>query len=480
MAINPNISLAVQPPPVQDPMESAGRMMGLKQLAQQGRALDRAETLQLRDIADEDAVRKLLSTNPNATLTEVATAGGMSRAKQWFDALSAQQKADLEKKSGEVKLARDRAARITQILQGVQDDVGFQRARGVLAQEFGAEVAQGLGDNYNPQTVQQAIAEGMEAKEFLDMLDTKADNKREDAKAARDAEAHAAELPRKRAEARQEALAVGAQILQAAKNQADWDAGLAAIDDESVRKLFGTKFTPGAVSAAQQRGMSAEQWLATQQRDAQLAEQARHNRAAEAQARAVLSATNPDEQSMTQVAEMVLGNPELLDKFNPTQRGRILTHIAQAGGGLANKRQESVARMIEAAEGTLTSLGIDAEGAFTAPKGFSGAVGAGFQKAIPFVDGPLPGTRARDYTSLIETLRSQLTLPQLEYMRGLGAMSEREFKTVGDSVTALSPDLSEAQFKIELEKIAKALRDAKSKASAPVTRAPSGNPFRKQ
>lgn len=99
-------------------------------------------------------------------------------------------------------------------------------------------------------------------------------------------------------------------------------------------------------------------------------------------------------------------------------------------------------------------------------EGFSAAVGAGFKKTlvstIPFVSGnAIPGTKRADFESQLETTKSALTLPALEQMKGLGAMSEVEFNTVGAAIGALNTNMSEDAFKKSLATIQNNLKIAK-------------------
>lgn len=89
-----------------------------------------------------------------------------------------------------------------------------------------------------------------------------------------------------------------------------------------------------------------------------------------------------------------------------------------------------------------------------ADAGGTGAVGAkGPASLFGYLDKPMAGTAAADYVSYIDTLKSQLTLPKMEFFKGLGAMSDREFKTLGDSITALNRNMSESTFKKELASV---------------------------
>lgn len=102
--------------------------------------------------------------------------------------------------------------------------------------------------------------------------------------------------------------------------------------------------------------------------------------------------------------------------------------------------------------------------------GFSGAVGFGVKKnilsIIPGV-GPeaIPGTQRADFEAKFNQLKGAITLPNLQQMRGLGAMSDREFATLSSASTALSLDMTEQAFKTELAKVLTTLDNVKKKAS---------------
>jgi len=111
----------------------------------------------------------------------------------------------------------------------------------------------------------------------------------------------------------------------------------------------------------------------------------------------------------------------------------------------------------------------------TKGEGFKGAVGAGLKKflgAIPFAgrlvggSGAAPGSQRAGFEATVNRLKSSLTLPALEQMRGLGAMSEVEFNTVVNSVAALNFDLSEKDFKSEVNRINTTLTLSKARNQA--------------
>lgn len=164
------------------------------------------------------------------------------------------------------------------------------------------------------------------------------------------------------------------------------------------------------------------------------------------------------------LSEMVLSNPDLLDKMTPTDRTKVLKHIATAKeGAFPNKRAESMRSMLDATDKTVQQL--------RTMKGRSGAVGApslmdpGSLTRVIGRD-PMAGSDAANYTAAIDQLKSQLTLPRMEMMRGLGAMSEKEFETLTRSATSLGTGLSEGQFATELENIAATLAAARERLGA--------------
>lgn len=163
-----------------------------------------------------------------------------------------------------------------------------------------------------------------------------------------------------------------------------------------------------------------------------------------------------DQKSLDAVADMVLNDPDRLKDFTPTDRGKILTHIAVSGGKLQNRRMDALKSIVDQASDTLDTL--------EKSPGFAGAVGArGPSSLFGMLSEPLPGTNAAGYRSYIDSLKAQLTLPKLEFLRGLGQMSDREFKAMSASVTALNDRMSEVAFKKELGVIRANLNQMKAR-----------------
>ena len=86
----------------------------------------------------------------------------------------------------------------------------------------------------------------------------------------------------------------------------------------------------------------------------------------------------------------------------------------------------------------------------------------------------LPGTAAQSFKADLERTKALLTLPALQQMKGLGAMSDREFATLSSSGAALNTSMSEADFDKELRRIQTALQSTIAAGSQNTVIAPDG------
>jgi len=91
--------------------------------------------------------------------------------------------------------------------------------------------------------------------------------------------------------------------------------------------------------------------------------------------------------------------------------------------------------------------------------GFSAAVG------LPGPTAYMPGTAAKETQGLIESLKSQAFLAEVEKMKGLGALTEREGAALTSAVGSLQLDMPEAAFKRSLDRIEDYFRAGKSRIS---------------
>lgn len=104
-------------------------------------------------------------------------------------------------------------------------------------------------------------------------------------------------------------------------------------------------------------------------------------------------------------------------------------------------------------------------------EGFNAAVGFGLKKSVlswlPGVgEEAIEGTQRADFEREVERLKGALTLPALQQMRGLGAMTEKEFATLSASVSALNTNMSEKAFKEEMQRILDTLVENKKRNAA--------------
>lgn len=78
----------------------------------------------------------------------------------------------------------------------------------------------------------------------------------------------------------------------------------------------------------------------------------------------------------------------------------------------------------------------------------------------------VPGSDARGFASQLETLKSQVFLPEVQKMQGMGALSNAEGQKISAAFAALDPDMPEAEFKSTLERAIGDLRAAQERARA--------------
>lgn len=137
---------------------------------------------------------------------------------------------------------------------------------------------------------------------------------------------------------------------------------------------------------------------------------------------------------------------------------------AAYGGGTTVNSKEQNAKIAGARQAE--NAGKAVAGLLERTSGFSGAVGAkGISSLFGFKDQPIAGTDAAGYKSEVERVKSLLVLPELQALRGLGAMSDREFGTLTSAATSLNTDLSEKDFKTEVKRVQEALTGTLNKAA---------------
>lgn len=86
--------------------------------------------------------------------------------------------------------------------------------------------------------------------------------------------------------------------------------------------------------------------------------------------------------------------------------------------------------------------------------GFNGAIGAkGLSSLFGLKSKPVEGTQAAGFLKQLETLKANIKLVNIKYLKGTGALSDAEGKTLEDAGTSLDPSLPEEDFKKELARV---------------------------
>ena len=84
---------------------------------------------------------------------------------------------------------------------------------------------------------------------------------------------------------------------------------------------------------------------------------------------------------------------------------------------------------------------------------------------VPFV-GTIPGTDRADFEAKLNTFQAQTFLPQVQALKGAGALSDAEGAKLTAAVGALNPNMSEKAFRASLDKIEQQLTAARDRAVA--------------
>ena len=99
--------------------------------------------------------------------------------------------------------------------------------------------------------------------------------------------------------------------------------------------------------------------------------------------------------------------------------------------------------------------------------GFGGAIGAkGISSFFGIKGTPVGGTDAAGFLAKLDQLKASIKLVNIKYLKGTGALSDAEGKTLEDAGTSLNPSLPETDFTKEMQRVKKALEKANNIAKA--------------
>lgn len=140
---------------------------------------------------------------------------------------------------------------------------------------------------------------------------------------------------------------------------------------------------------------------------------------------------------------------------------------------LKQKEQEAALAATQKAQkpiDTATDILAKVERLKTHP-GLKGAVGIkGASGAFGLLPDPIPGTPEADFVAEFEGLSSLLTLGNIEKMRGMGQMSDKEGAMLKAAATSLRTSMSEKSFLSELSRIESGANRAIQYGGAPTTK----------
>lgn len=111
----------------------------------------------------------------------------------------------------------------------------------------------------------------------------------------------------------------------------------------------------------------------------------------------------------------------------------------------------------DTAIGTLTRLG--SHPGLEAAVGFKGVSGGLLGGWVP------SGTEAANFNAELEAFKSQMFLPMVQQLKGMGALSNAEGQKLTAAVGALDQSMSEAEFKASATRIMQDLEGAKARAA---------------
>lgn len=120
----------------------------------------------------------------------------------------------------------------------------------------------------------------------------------------------------------------------------------------------------------------------------------------------------------------------------------------------------SAMSLIYKAEGgdQLAQDSYDAIVALETHPGFSDAIGAkGIASFYGLKDQPVGGSDAAGFIAKLNQFKANVKLVNIKYLKGTGALSDAEGKTLEDAGTSLDPSLPETDFMDELERVKKVL-----------------------
>lgn len=130
--------------------------------------------------------------------------------------------------------------------------------------------------------------------------------------------------------------------------------------------------------------------------------------------------------------------------------------------GIDDKRAEKQAKEDAQKQGVIASFdsSLDTLARLASHPGKSSAVGFGGTTSSM-----IPGTNAAGFAAQLETFKAQTFLPQVQNLKGMGALSDAEGKRLTAAVGALDQKMKPAEFDAQLKIIENDLRKARARVT---------------
>ncbi|KVL84185.1 hypothetical protein DF107_18195 [Burkholderia stagnalis] len=178
MALDPSISLQVQPVQVQNPLTAYAQVAAVQGAQRQNQLYDLAIQDKQREVAQaqalNDAFRAPGAVNPDGTLNassivgNVAASGNGAAVPGLAKSLAETQSAQLAQQKASVDGALQKIGAIGQVLNGVTDQTSYDLARQWAASHLGADSVANMPAVYNPTLVANKQREALTVMQQLD------------------------------------------------------------------------------------------------------------------------------------------------------------------------------------------------------------------------------------------------------------------------------------------------------------------------
>lgn len=185
--------------------------------------------------------------------------------------------------------------------------------------------------------------------------------------------------------------------------------------------------------------------------------------AAKTAAEAKIEAAREAGTSRAQIAQMQADSRVMVAQMNVESRNQIAQLMAGfKAQGMATKEEEKKTKEEERKAGLVASFdsALSTLERINNHPGKKAAVGFG-GTSISMV----PGTDAAGFAAQLETFKAQVFLPQVQALKGMGALSDAEGKRLTAAVGALTQTMSQAEFDSQITIIKNDLEAARARAS---------------